>query len=86
MKVSFFGSVQQYTSGKESFEMEAALNIRELISLLGEVFGSVFLEFLYGDKTCVILVNGKGIMTTGGLDTPLHAADSIEVLPFVDGG
>jgi len=86
MKVLFYSNAREYTSGEKSFEAEDTPCVRALIDLLGEHFGVKLKKFLLGDNTCFILVNGKGIMTTGGLDTPLHPDDKVEVLPLVGGG
>jgi len=86
MTVFFYGSVLEHTSGAESTEIEVSPTLRALIDALGERFGDSFREFLLGEETCVFLVNGGGIVTTGGLNTPLQSSDKIEVLPFVDGG
>ena len=86
MKVIFHGSVREYTGGTKNFEAEAPLNLRTLIAVLGEQFGGQFKDFLLGDNTCFFLVNGTGIMTTGGLNTTLKPVDIVDVLPFVDAG
>ena len=86
MTVVFYGNVLDYTNEEKTLEVEGVPCVRALIDLLGERFGAHFKEFLLGDDTCFFLVNGNGIMTTGGLATPLYAADTVEVLPFVDGG
>ena len=86
MTVVFYGGVREYTSGEKSFEAEETQCVRTLIDLLAERFGEQFKEFLLGDETCVFLVNGNGVVTTGGLDTLLSPADKVEILPFVDGG
>lgn len=86
MTVSFHGNVKEHTQGAKSIEVADTQSVRTLIDLLGERFGGPFREFLLGDETCFFLVNGSGIMATGGLNTPLHAGDTVEVLPFVDGG
>jgi len=86
MTVIFHGSVQEHTSGVELFQVDNAANVRALIFLLGERFGEEFKDYLLGDDTCFFLVNGTGIMTTGGLQTPLHEGDTVEVLPLVGGG
>ena len=86
MTVSFYGNVQEHTSDNKSIEVEGPQSVRTLIEVLGERFGDQFKDFLLGDDTCFFLVNGNGIVTTGGLDTPLSAGDKVEVLPFVDGG
>ena len=61
-------------------------SVRDLIGKLGDHFGERFKEFLFGNETCFFLINGKGIMMTGGLDTKLHPGDKIEVVPFAQGG
>ena len=86
MKVLFYGSVQEYTCDEKSLEVGNVQCVRALIDLLGERFDEHFKEFLLGDSTCFFLVNGNGIMTTGGLGTPLQSNDTVEVLPFVEGG
>jgi len=86
MTVLFHGNVREYTSDAESLEVGGARSVRELIALLGERYGAEFGAFLLGDDTCMYLVNGSGILTTGGLDTPLTSGDTVEILPFVDGG
>jgi len=86
MKVLFHGSVKDHTSGDNALELSGARSLRILIDELGQHFGEEFRQFLLGDETCFFLVNGSGIMTTGGLDTPLNDGDTVEVLPYVDGG
>jgi len=86
MKVFFNGNVTEHTSGEKIFETAKEDNIRSLIDRLSERFGGGFKDFLLGDGTCFFLVNGSGIMMTGGLRTPLKPGDTVEVMPFVDGG
>jgi len=86
MTVTFFGSVQEYTSGDKTFSSADARSLRILIEQLGEHYGDRFKAFLTGDDACIFLVNGKSIAMTGGLDTPLGSDDTVDVLPFVPGG
>ena len=86
MQVLFHGSVRDHTSGESSFDPGEARDLRRLIEMLGERFGEPFREFLIGDQNCFFLVNGSGTMMTGGYDTPLKNGDTVEILPFVDGG
>jgi molybdopterin converting factor small subunit len=86
MTVLFYGSVQEYTLGEKSLEVGGVQCVSALIDLLGERFGEDFKEFLLGDHTCFFLVNGNGIMTTGGLGTQLQSEDTVEVLPLVEAG
>ena len=86
MKISFYSNIRDYTSGEKTFETEDTGCVSSLIDILGERFGEKLKNFLLGENNCFILVNGKGIMTTGGLATTLHPDDKIDVLPFVGGG
>lgn len=86
MEVVFYGGVLDHTGGKKSCEIDDSPTLRELIDKLGGLFGGQFREFLLGDETCFFLINGKGIMMTGGLNTKLHSKDRIEVLPFAEAG
>jgi len=78
--------VIDHAGGESSFQSHGSERVRTLIDELGERFGQNFKAFLLGDETCLILVNGKGIMTTGGLDTELLPDDKVELLPFVEAG
>ncbi|MCL2874072.1 MAG: MoaD/ThiS family protein [Defluviitaleaceae bacterium] len=86
MKILFYGSVIDYANGENFFDSKNSSNIRTLIDELGNHFGQSFKEFLLGDGTCFFLVNGKGIMTIGGIDTKICPEDKVEILPFVEAG
>ena len=86
MQVLFYGNVLEFTNNEKFIEEKNCGNIRELINMLGDRYGTRFKEFLLGEETCFFLINGKGIMMTGGLDTKLQSDDKIEVLPFVEAG
>ena len=85
MKVLFYGNVREYTNNEKSFEVNCA-SVRDLVSELGSYYGERFKEFLLSENTCLFLVNGKGLMMTGGLDTHLDSGDKIEILPFIGAG
>ena len=85
MNILFYGNVLDYTKEK-SFEAGNCPSVRDLVNILGGHYGERFKEFLLGDETCFFLVNGKGLMMTGGLDTPLNPDDKVEVLPFAEAG
>jgi len=86
MTVLFYGNALGHTGGEQSFAVEDSASVRSLIDTLGDHFGQGLKDFLLGDETCLILVNGKGLMPTGGINTPLSLGDRIEVLPFVEAG
>jgi len=86
MTVLFYGDALLHTKGEQSFTSEDSASVRSLIDALGAHFGQGLKDFLLGDETCLILVNGKGLMPTGGLDTPLASGNRVEILPFVEAG
>ena len=86
MDVLFYGNILEHTNGDKLFKAGSSLNIHELISELGRQYGEQFKDFLLGVETCFFLINGSGIMMTGGLDTELGPNDKIEVLPFAEAG
>ncbi|MCL2410148.1 MAG: MoaD/ThiS family protein [Treponema sp.] len=86
MEVNFYGKILEFTNGEKSHELNDCSNIQELIEKLASFYGEKFKQFLIGENTCFFLVNGKGIMMTGGLETKLTSGDKVEVLPFADAG
>ena len=86
MKINFYGNVLEYTKKEKYCETKDCLNITELINELGIIYGENFRNFLLGDETCFFLINGKGLMMTGGNNTPLLPDDKIDLLPFADAG
>ena len=83
--VTFFGSVLEYTNGEKSFSPELCTNLQGVVDILAGRYGDPIKDSLL-DGSFFPLVNGKGIMMTGGLNTPLYPDDRIEILPFVDAG
>ena len=86
MKVLFYGCVLDFTNGEKSFETGDCGTVRDLSVKLCDHFGERFRKFLFGDETCFFLVNGRGLMATGGLDTKLSPDDRIELLPIAEAG
>jgi len=86
MQVFFYGSVSGYTNGEKLYNAKDCASVRELIYELNSFYGERLREFLLGEDTCFFLVNGKGLMLTGGMETKLSPNDKIEVLPFADAG
>ena len=86
MKVLFYGNAQEKALGEKSADFGDVQSVGVLIDQLGERFGGDLKDYLLGENTCLLLVNGSGIATTGGLKTPISADDKIEILPFVQGG
>jgi len=94
MTVTFYGRVIEYTDGEKSFTSSfdfsdsngCPLILRQLIDELCCRYGEGFSLFVHGNETCLILLNGRGIALSGGLDSPLTGSDKVEILPFVDAG
>jgi len=86
MTISFHGNALKFTNGDRKLEIEQSANLSELIDALGERYGTLLKEHLLGHETCLILVNGKGTQSTGGLSTVLNGDDNVDILPFVGAG
>jgi len=86
VNVLFYGDVLNYTNGEKSRDINDCSDIQSLAEKLGGYYGERFFSYLFGNETCFFLVNGKGIMLTGGLKTKLKPEDKIEILPFVHAG
>jgi len=90
MKIFFYGNVLEFTNNEKLHEISGDAkncpNVRSLINILGTQYGERFRNFLLGEETCFFLVNGKGLMLTGGLDTQLNMKDKIEILPIAEAG
>jgi len=86
LTVTFYGGVTRYTNGDKSYTPKTHAALRGLLEEMGDYYGEQFISFVNGSETCIILINGKGVMLSGGLDSALDSGDKIEILPFVDAG
>jgi len=86
MIVTFYSSITKYTNGDKSYTPKNHPTLRELLDELGGYYGEGFLSFINSNDSCLILINGKGIKLSGGLDSPLCQGDKVDILPFVDAG
>jgi len=84
--VTFYGSILELAGKPEPLTVEGCRTIRELVSKLGALFGDDFSNALLSSESCFFLINGKGIMATGGLESEIKPGDKIEILPFIDAG
>jgi len=70
-------------------EIETA-SVRGLLGILHEMFGAKLFDLIVDKENLredvVILVNGKNIQLSGGIDTPLSANDDVAIFPPVSGG
>ena len=86
MEVTFYGGITRHTNGDNSFTPDAHATLRGVLEELSDEYGEEFKAFLHGNETCIFLINGQGVMMSGGLDSPVCVGDKIEILPFVDAG
>jgi len=86
MNVHFYGSALDFTGGAATYQPGGSPDLKSLISDLGGRFGDSFRDKLLANDSFLILVNGKGIMQTGGFDTKLSPGDKVEILPFIEAG
>ena len=86
MTVTFYGSLLEFTGRDKTYNVKNSSNLHELVDELGRHYGEHFKNFLLGEETCFFLVNGTGLMMTGGMNTKLKSGDKIEALPFTDAG
>jgi len=85
MTVRFYSSVLESTNGEHTYDPGPCTSLHKLVEELEDRYGKQFGE-LFRSGAFFFLINGKGTMLTGGLDTSLEQGDRIEVLPFVDAG
>jgi len=88
MTVCFYGRIKEHTNGDKSYipTSKEHSTLRSLLDELIGYYGESFDFFINSSETCLLLVNGRGIKQTGGLDTPVSRDDKIEILPFVEAG
>ena len=90
--VRFFTTLRELARKREEeVELESAVTVGDLMSILSEKHGRQFTDYLYDQKGNVrsylmFLVNGKSITTLQGLKTELRDRDKVAILPPVGGG
>ena len=92
VEVKFFTSLREITGKKvDELQLQTAITVDELLTLLSEKYGKNFREYIYNKKGDVqgflsFLVNGKNINIIQGFDTKLQENDVVAILPPVGGG
>ena len=92
VEVKFFTSLREITGKKvDEIQLQNAITVDELLTLLSEKYGKNFREYIYNKKGEVqgflsVLVNGKNINIMQGFDTKLQENDIVAILPPVGGG
>jgi len=88
MIVSFYGKVREFTNGESNYSPASTTysTLRELQGELCAHYGKRFETFINSNEAYLFLVNGKGVMMSGGLDVPVETGDKIDILPFIEAG
>jgi len=92
VEVKFFTSLREITGKKvDEIQLQNAITVDELLTLLSEKYGKNFREYIYNKKGDMqgflsVLVNGKNINIMQGFDTKLQENDVVAILPPVGGG
>ena len=90
--VRFFTTLRELAREREEeIELESAVTVGDLMSILSEKYGRQFTDYLYDKRGNVrsylmFLVNGKSITAFQGLETELRDRDKVAILPLVGGG
>lgn len=89
MRVLFFSLVRQLTGEKEISVAEVR-SVRELLEELSQRYGPAFRQELFpggqASSEHIIMINGRHMAHTGGLDTPLKDRDVVTIFPMIAGG
>ncbi|HDQ07147.1 MAG TPA: MoaD/ThiS family protein [Candidatus Bathyarchaeota archaeon] len=92
VEVKFFTSLREITGKKvDEIQLQTAITVKELLTLLSEKYGKNFREYVYDKQGKVqdylsFLVNGKNINVLQGFDTELKQEDIVAIIPPVGGG
>jgi molybdopterin synthase sulfur carrier subunit len=90
MEIKYFADVRDLTGHNSVTWNVPASTLDELLHALAGRYGYRFaarmFEGLALSPTIIILVNGRDVRHLDGLETPLHADDTISIFPMVAGG
>jgi adenylyltransferase/sulfurtransferase len=90
VRVKYFATFRDLAGEQERQVDSTPTDMGELLRLLSDRYGPAFRNAVFeGDalhRELILLVNGRNVRLSGGLDTPLHPADEISVFPMVAGG
>jgi molybdopterin synthase sulfur carrier subunit len=90
MIVKYFATIRTYTSENERRVDDPPATLGPLLETLAARYGASFRRAVFaGDELSpeiIIMVNGRNVVYTGRLQTPLAADDEVSVFPMVAGG
>ena len=90
MIVKYFATVRTHTGEHERRVDDPPATLGPLLEALAARYGRAFRRAVFaGDELSpeiIILVNGRNVVYSGRLDTPLAADDEVSVFPMVAGG
>jgi sulfur-carrier protein len=90
MIVKYFATVRTYTGENERRLDDPPVTLGPLLETLAARYGTTFRRAVFaGDELhpeIIILVNGRNVLYSGRLDTPLAADDEVSIFPMVAGG
>jgi MoaD family protein len=90
MNIRYFATFRQITGELACTVEEPPPTLREVLEVLSARYGTKFRNAVFAGEElsplAILLVNGRDVRHTGGLDTPIHAEDQLAVFPVVAGG
>ncbi len=87
IRVRLFANLREYTGTKE-LELEGN-TIKEILEILCKRFpglGNILFDGNSLQPYINVFLNGRDIIESGGLGTPVHSDDEIAIFPPVSGG
>jgi molybdopterin synthase sulfur carrier subunit len=89
MKVMFFGYIRDITGTKETW-MQGPTNLKQLLHKLCDIYGKNLKSRVFDNndigREVIILINGRNVAFTGGIETALSEDDEISIFPVMAGG
>ena len=90
MIVKYFATIRTYSGESERRLDRPPATLEWLLTELAARYGRAFERAVFAggelSPEIIILVNGRNVVYTGGLQTPLTPADEVSIFPMVAGG
>jgi len=90
MDIAYFATFREITRENRIRMEDPPATMGELLEQLCARYGRTFRDAVFeGEELSpfvILLVNGRNVLHTGGLDTPLSSTDVVSVFPMVAGG